>query len=93
MTFQSFQIEITPTEKGKNFAGVLYLKMSDIIRYFNPEEYKKLGYMKAVSQTDDVLVIAPKGLTEVRKWVSKTNVSFFDNPWLDTSSITMENLA
>ena len=62
---------------------------SDIIRNFNAEEYRDSGYIKAISPTDDGIIVKRVGSQDILKQISKVEVNYFSNDWIDTSAISM----
>ena len=62
---------------------------SDIVRNFNAEEYRDSGYIKAISPTDDGIIVKRVGSQDILKQISKVEVNYFSNDWIDTSAISM----
>lgn len=64
---------------------------SEITFYFDPEEYLKDGYQKAIIVETDNQVLNSLLSTGVNKAISRTDIEFYSFQWLDTSAINALN--
>ena len=85
----SLTVDIRLTDKGAEFDGAHYAFTTDISRSFNAFEYRSQGFIKSISATDNLFQIVKGQNMLVRKSISRTTVSYYSNPWLDTSSISL----
>ena len=80
-------MQLTPA--GLAYDGVHLAYTSDITRNFNAEEYRKVGYQKAISPSDDGYEINKEEGVFIQKQISKNTINYYSNDWLDTSAISL----
>ena len=82
---------IYATQKAKDLGitNTASLWSQEITRYFNPSSYLKLGYEDAVASSHDVTILTDEYEIFVAKQVSRLEVSFFNNYFIDTSAIDL----
>lgn len=66
---------------------------ADIVRYFNAEDYSKNGYQNATILNEDVIFPKLNEVTLVDKSIAESDISFYDIKMLDTSAITILDMA
>ena len=66
---------------------------SVITRYFDAETYLEQGYQTPISIESDITFPTQDNTVVIEKSISKTEVSFYDNAYFDTSSFTFTDLA
>ena len=66
---------------------------SVVTRQFEPEFYKKEGFMKPITISHDISFPTPGSTLFLENKVSKSEIKFYDNNYLDTSAFTFKELA
>ena len=66
---------------------------SVVTRHFEPDFYKKEGFMKPITISHDLSFPTLGSTLILENTVSKSEISFYDNYYFDTSAFTFRNLA
>ena len=66
---------------------------SVLTRIFEPEFYKKEGFMQPIAISHDVTFPTLGNTMILDNAVSKSEIEFYDNSYFDTSAFTFRNLA
>ena len=80
-------MQLTPA--GLAYDGNHLVYTSDITRNFNAEEFREVGYQKAISPNDDGFEINPLGSQHIQKQISKNKINYYSNFWIDSSAISL----
>ena len=82
-------MEVSLTQEGKDFVGDHWIYTTDLTHHFNADEYREHGFQTAISPTERGYTISKKSNKVLNKFISKTEVNYFDCFWLDTSAISL----
>ena len=77
------------TQDGLDYDGEHLIYTTDLSHSFEPNEYRKVGYQKALSVTEKGLEITKTGSQHLTLEISKTTVKYYWFSLLDTSAITL----
>ena len=66
---------------------------SVVTRHFEPEFYKKEGFMKPITISHDMSFPALGSALLLENAISKSEIEFYDNSYFDTSAFTFSKYA
>ena len=69
--------------EGKHFDAQIY--SADITHFFDPAVYAETGIHGAITLAEDLLVWKPYEQDHINKFISMTQIGFYNNQFLDSS--------